>query len=186
MQDGLTDFRSADLNGDGKDDIIAVTTSGAEPGQVLHATTTGSMGGDGVVFQDVQSFVSSARAPRYAPSSFSGAVLTGLFDDNLLADTFSISNAGDLFVGVATLNMTFLNPVVLRNPAEDFGNGASGLDYITGDFNGDGYDDLLGLGSNAMVFLSTGDGNQFGAPLDFGPIIGGEFGQIGAIRAGSI
>ena len=173
VNDGLTDFRSADLNGDGKDDIIAVTTSGALPGQVLHATTTGNMGGDGVVFQNVQAFVSSARAPRYSPTSFSGPVLLGLFDDNIFADTFAISNAGELFVGVASLNMAYLNPVVLSNPAQNFGMGTAGLDYVTGDFNGDGYDDLAGLNGNATVFLSTGDGNQFGAALDFGPIIDG-------------
>ena len=98
------------------------------------------------------------------------------------ADIQAHDGAGELFVGVASLNMAYLNPVVLSNPAVDFGDGTAGLDYVVGDFNGDGYDDLVGLNGNATVFLSTGDGNQFGAALDFGPIISGGAGQVAAVR----
>ncbi|MCA8996834.1 MAG: VCBS repeat-containing protein [Planctomycetaceae bacterium] len=184
VNDGLAGFRSADLNGDGKDDIIAVTTSGTQPGQVLHATTTGGTRGDGMVFQNVTSFVSSNRAPVYAPSTFGGAVLLGRFDDNTLADTVSADMTGKLMVGVASLNTMFLNPVVLSDPAVQFGTAAPGASYVVGDFNGDGYSDLAGLGASASVFLSNGGANSFGAALDFGPIIGGGAGQIGAIQAG--
>ncbi|MCA8997223.1 MAG: VCBS repeat-containing protein [Planctomycetaceae bacterium] len=178
--DGLTGFRVADLDGDGRDDLIAVTKSG----QVLHATATGTMAGDGVIFQNVRRFVSSNRAPSFDPALFTGQFLVGLFDDDERSDLFTVDNQGGLVVSTAGFNAAFLNPVILASPGDVYGHAPPGLDFTVGDFDGDGYDDVVALGTDATVFLSTGDGNQFGAPLDFGPIIGGGAGQVGTIKTG--
>ncbi|MCA8998270.1 MAG: cadherin-like domain-containing protein [Planctomycetaceae bacterium] len=180
--DGLTNFLATDLNGDGKDDLVAVTVGGSTPGQILHSTTTGNAEGDGVVFVGVQRFVSSSRGPIYFPTTFPAPVLVGHFSDDLLSDVLAVDHNGLFQVGVASLNPTLLNPVVLSNPSLNFGSGVTSGQYLVGDFNGDGYDDLVSLGVNATVYLS--DGYKFSVDLDFGPIIGGGAGTIGVIKTG--
>ncbi|MCA8995622.1 MAG: hypothetical protein KDA80_01505, partial [Planctomycetaceae bacterium] len=182
VTDGLSGFRAADLNGDGFDDIVAVTTMGATPGQVLTATATGKTAGDAMIFGTAHRFIASNRAPIFAPMNFPDPILVGQFNSDFRADLFSPDSSGGLFVSLATVNPAFLNPVVLNDPAVAFGNGIAGLDYIVGDFNGDGFDDVVAFGANATVYQSNGT-SAFGMGLDFGPIIGGGVGQVGAIQA---
>ncbi|MCA8995628.1 MAG: VCBS repeat-containing protein [Planctomycetaceae bacterium] len=164
---GLSNLTSADLNADGRADIAVRTMTG----QVLHATTTGAVRPH---VSDVHNFVASSRATTVdGLPSFQ----FGVFNDDLLPDLFVGNPAtGELLVSTTSLNSLYVNPVVIHHPLEQFGAGATGLQYVIGDFNGDGYDDIVGLNSNAFVFLSTGDGNSFGSALDFGPIIGGGVG----------
>ncbi|MCA8998812.1 MAG: cadherin domain-containing protein, partial [Planctomycetaceae bacterium] len=176
---GLSEFQAVDLNGDGRDDLIAKTTQGTTPGQILHATTTGDVAGDGTLFVGVHRFVSSNRAPDFEPLEYPRAILTGNFDDALGRDLAMVTSTGQFHVSRATTNSAFLNPVVLRNPAGSWGTGSTNDDLLVGDWNGDGFHDLLSLTNRATVFLSTS--SSFGVALDFGPIIGGPLGMVGAI-----
>ncbi|MCA9000019.1 MAG: hypothetical protein KDA80_23685, partial [Planctomycetaceae bacterium] len=182
VNDGLGSFQAADLNGDGKDDLIAVTSAGNSPGQVLHATTTGNFAGDGVLFAGVRRFIGSNRGPLLDPVEYSGPILAGLFSDDTLADLFSLKATGDLTVAVSQLNTSFLNPVVLPSAPVTFLSGAGFAYPVIGDFNGDGYDDIALLGSHATVYMSLGGMGEFTGGLDFGPIIGGGTGSVAAIR----
>ncbi|MCA8995749.1 MAG: hypothetical protein KDA80_02160 [Planctomycetaceae bacterium] len=181
--DGLAQVRAIDLNADGRDDLVAMATSGSQSGQIAHATTTGDLSGDGMIFADIHRFVASFRAPNLSPAIYPGPLLLGRFDDNLFQDVDAISNSGMVAHAGTQVDPGLLNPVIMASPPLNFGQVMAGLTYVVGDFNGDGYDDLAGLGVNAYVFLSTGSGNSFDNGLDFGAVIGGT-GQVRVADAG--
>ncbi|MCA8997394.1 MAG: hypothetical protein KDA80_10410 [Planctomycetaceae bacterium] len=162
----LTSFAAIDLNNDGRDDIVGKDSFG----QIFHATTTGNVRPNA---PGVHNFVVSARAPVFSSITYPAGFLVGEFNNDDLGDLFAARSTGSLYVSTTSLNLAFLNPVVLANPPALYGSGPTGLQYVVGDFDGDGVDDIAGLAANAYVFLSTGAGNSFGAAMNFGPVIGG-------------
>ncbi|MCA8995327.1 MAG: VCBS repeat-containing protein [Planctomycetaceae bacterium] len=159
------DLRSpmtADLNGDGRDDLIVQSTTG----QILHATTTGNLRG---ILTGVHNFVSSSRAPNLNPNSYIPGFLLGTINDDRFADLVAIeSNQANFFVGRTSLNGSFLNPSIIGLLALT-GQGDPTHEFKMGDFNSDGFDDLVGLGDIVEVFLSNPSTNLFGPGLNFGP-----------------
>ncbi|MCA8998086.1 MAG: VCBS repeat-containing protein, partial [Planctomycetaceae bacterium] len=169
--------QAADLNHDGRDDLVVQRADG----QVIHATSTGN---SRPAIAGAHNFVATLRAPSLPEPSYPSGLLLGRFSDDTLVDLVAVDANGDILFAGTTLNPSFLNPVVISNSLDTWGTGPIGERYVVGDFNGDGYDDLAALGTNATIFFSSGDGSQFGAPLNFGPIIGGGAGQIVTVKTG--
>ncbi|MCA8992352.1 MAG: VCBS repeat-containing protein [Planctomycetaceae bacterium] len=170
---GLHDLTVADFNGDGRDDIAVVSSSG----QVLTASSTGT---PRINAPDARNFIVSNTSPRFNPATYSNIIMAGNFDNDILADLFTIHDAGHLVTTSSTLTP---NNLPVQTAAVD-GTQSAGDKAIIGDFDGNGYDDVAVLGTNTVVFFSNG--TTFNAGIDFGTVIGGPIGQIGAARTGRV
>ncbi|MEZ5944574.1 MAG: VCBS repeat-containing protein [Planctomycetaceae bacterium] len=170
---GLHNLVVSDFNGDGRDDIAVLNSAG----QTLTASSTGT---PRVNAPDARNFIVSNTSPKFLPASYPNVIMTGNFDNDILADLFTIHDAGHL---VATSSTLTSNNLPVQTAAVD-GTQSGGDKAIIGDFDGNGFDDVVVLGTNAVVFFSTG--TTFNPGQDFGPIIGGPIGQIGAARMGRV
>ncbi|MCA9000054.1 MAG: VCBS repeat-containing protein, partial [Planctomycetaceae bacterium] len=170
---GLHDLTVDDFNGDGRDDIAVVNFNG----QIFTASTVGNPRANAA---DVQNFVVSAASPRFDPATYSNPILSGNFNDDLFSDIFTIRDNDQLITAISSLagNKTPIQTLGIS------GMSSVGESAVIGDFNGDGLEDLIVLGATASRYLSMG--TTFGGGLNFGNVIGGAIGQIGAARAGRV
>ncbi|MCA9046213.1 MAG: hypothetical protein KDA69_17930, partial [Planctomycetaceae bacterium] len=129
---------------------------------------------------DARNFIVSNTSPRFNPATYSNIIMAGNFDNDILADLFTIHDAGHLVTTSSTLTP---NNLPVQTAAVD-GTQSAGDKAIIGDFDGNGYDDVAVLGTNTVVFFSNG--TTFNAGIDFGTVIGGPIGQIGAARTGRV
>ncbi|MCA8995529.1 MAG: VCBS repeat-containing protein [Planctomycetaceae bacterium] len=170
---GLHDLTVDDFNGDGRDDIAVVNANG----QIFTATTVGD---PRVNADDVRNFVVSNASPRLDPATYSNSILSGGFNDDLLADILTIRDNDQLITAVSSLTSN-------GTPSQSLaiaGTSSVGEEAVVGDFNGDGLDDLIVLGATASQYLSMG--TSFDAGLNLGNVIGGAIGSIGIARAGRL
>ncbi|MCA9043930.1 MAG: VCBS repeat-containing protein, partial [Planctomycetaceae bacterium] len=171
---GLHNLVSADLNGDGRDDIAVINSNG----QILTASTVGT---PRINAPDARTFITANSSPRLNPASFSDIVQVGNFDNDILADLFTFHDLGHQVSTTSTLTVD-------RLPVQTLGieaNPVAGNDAVIGDFDGDGLDDTVVLGTNAFLFISNG--TTFNEPAeDLGAVIGGPIGQFGAARTGRV
>ncbi|MEZ5942769.1 MAG: choice-of-anchor Q domain-containing protein [Planctomycetaceae bacterium] len=170
---GLHNLVASDFNGDGRDDIAVLNSVG----QTLTASSTGT---PRVNAPDARNFIVSNTSPKFLPASYPNSIMRGNFDNDILGDLFTIHDVGHLVTTSSTLTG---NNLPIQTAAVD-GTQSGGDKAIIGDFDGNGFDDVVVLGTNAVVFFSNGI--TFNPGQDFGTIIGGPIGQIGAARMGRV
>ncbi|MCA8995328.1 MAG: FG-GAP repeat protein [Planctomycetaceae bacterium] len=170
---GLHDLTVADFNGDGRDDIAVVNANG----QIFTATTVGNARGNAV---DVRNFVASAASPRLDPATYSNPIIAGNINNDLLSDIFTIRDNDQLISAISTLtgNGTPSQSLVVS------GTSTVGENFVLGDLDGDGLEDIIVLGTTVSAYQSLG--TTFGPALNFGNVIGGAIGQMGAARTGRV
>ena len=122
----------------------------------------------------------SNASPRLDPATYSNMILSGHFDGDNFADIFTIRDNDQLITTSTTLAAN-------RTPIQALGidgSSSAGELAVIGDFNGDGLEDAIILGTNAVRFLS--DGTDFDLGFNFGSVIGGAIGGIGTARTGRV
>jgi hypothetical protein len=139
-----------DFNGDGKDDVVVFNQGTL--GDVYVATSTGSgFVGTSVKWHDY--FALNGESPRIGDFDGDGRDDIATFTTNAAADVFVATSDGTAFVGTTVKWNDFF--------------GLAGEFPYTGDFNGDGKDDIVvftkGSLNDVFVGLSTGTGFLGGA-----------------------
>lgn len=135
----------ADVNGDGRGDIITFT-QGLNGNQVFVALSTGASFGPATAW--------------HASFAFAGEVpAVGKFNSGARADILTFVRNGSVYVGISNVAATFTS--VLWD--SDFGDANDAL--LAGDVNGDGRDDILRFTQDqaADVFVALSSGSGFGA-----------------------
>ncbi|HEY0639994.1 MAG TPA: FG-GAP-like repeat-containing protein [Pseudonocardiaceae bacterium] len=135
-----------DVNGDGRDDLVTFTRG--TTGDVFVALSTGSGFGPGVKWHDW--FAVGAEQPRVGDFNGDGRDDIATFTTNAAADVFVALSTGSAFAGT-------------EQKWHDFFALAGEFPY-TGDFNGDGRDDLVVFTQNSLadVFVALSTGSGFG------------------------
>ncbi|MBV1854858.1 N-acetylmuramoyl-L-alanine amidase [Catellatospora tritici] len=135
-----------DFNGDGKDDIVTFTQGAATAADVYVALSNGTSFGAGVKWHDL--FAVGAEKPRVGDFNGDGKDDIVTFTCNADADVYAALSNGAGFVGTTV-------------KWNDFFCIAGEFPY-TGDYNGDGKDDIIVFSKAAtndvFVGLSTGTG----------------------------
>jgi hypothetical protein len=181
LSSGFVTSYAADLNGDGKTDILAVNTLANPPvGTLVPFTVTVLLN------QGAGSFISAGSFPVTAPTigtfvqaNFFASTFVDLNGDgklDLITQTQTVSGAevgGDPVVDVLLNNGngTFGSPIAVAVPDPPNNNGGTtAYGAAPGDVNGDGKQDLIltiadNLGDlDAITLLGNGDGT-FQSPL---------------------
>ncbi|MBV1854509.1 VCBS repeat domain-containing M23 family metallopeptidase [Catellatospora tritici] len=140
-----------DFNGDGLDDIATFTQGPATAADVYVALSNGSSFGAGVKWHDL--FAVGAELPRVGDFNGDGKDDIATFTCNADADVYAALSNGSSFVGTTV-------------KWNDFFCLAGEFPY-TGDYNGDGKDDIVvfskGSTNDVFVGVSTGTGFLGGA-----------------------
>jgi hypothetical protein len=140
-----------DFNGDGKDDIVTFTQGPATAADVIVALSSGSSFGASLKWHDL--FAVGAELPRIGDFNGDGKDDIVTFTCNADADVYTAVSNGSAFVGTTV-------------KWNDFFCLAGEFPY-TGDYNGDGKDDIIvfakGSTNDVYVGLSTGTGFLGGA-----------------------
>jgi hypothetical protein len=156
----------ADLNGDGKLDLVVPNSSLTSPNGLFGSgTVTVFLGNGNGSFQNGVSYMIGLNAVFVAVGDFNGDGHPDLAVADLGGNQINQSNPGALAVLLGNGDGTFQNAVRYAAPL-----GSSWV--ATGDFNGDGYADIaLAAFTNSVatltVFLSNGDGTLRN-PLTYG------------------
>ncbi|MCA8999964.1 MAG: VCBS repeat-containing protein, partial [Planctomycetaceae bacterium] len=178
---GLHNLTVGDWNGDGRDDIAVQNTNG----QIFTATTIGDAR---INAPGAQNFVVSARSPRLDPATYSNLFVAGNFTNDAREDLMVLRDTNQLIAAISNVNTNSGDAIPdgsVEQHLEIWAEGVSnGEDIIVGDFNGDGLDDVVALGTTGVMSLSGG--SEFSVGLNFGNVIGGAIGNINGAGAGRV
>ena len=180
LSSGFVTSYAADLNGDGKTDILAVPAFVGDPslGPPVQFAVTVFLNQGGGTFSSAGTFPVAPPAGGLSLNFLPPSVvdLNGDGKPDLIAQTQTIGATQS--VGVQSVDVLLNNgdgtfgtymPVSVPNPP-DYSGGPSAYQMGDGDVNGDGKQDLIltladtGSNLNAMVLLGNGD-STFQAPL---------------------
>ena len=175
----ISNVKLADLNGDGKQDLIYGYTTSSYLSNTIYTGTVVQLGNGNVTFQAplVLSYGSVSAASATILPSTSVQFIADLNKDGIPdlvflggTTTHNIYTSSALVqVALGKGDGTFNAPSTLSTIQIE-GTSGSGALLVPGDVNGDGVTDILALASDAsqnlelLVFLGKGDGT-FGAPV---------------------
>lgn len=144
---------AADVNGDGKDDLLAASNRG---------TWQVSAGGDGPTApaQWLSAFADADRDPGGAPFQR----LTGDLNGDGKADVIAKSRDGRWFAALSN-GQGFANPALwMSGFGDDNSDGGSPFIAFSGDWNGDGKSDIGVKSRDGRWYIALSNGSGFVAP----------------------
>ncbi len=144
---------AADVNGDGRDDLIAASNRG---------TWQVSLGDDapGIPAQWLSAFSDELRDPGGAPFQR----LTGDWNGDGKSDVLAKSRDGRWFVALSNGKGFSGNALWLSDFANDALDGSSPFVVFSGDWNGDGKSDIGAKARDGRWYIAFSDGSRFVSP----------------------
>jgi hypothetical protein len=157
----------ADVNKDGKPDVVTVQALGGEPSIIAEQTFlnngTGALTPSPEVDTTIQGFIGFPGGPGQdvVLSDVNGDQIPDLLIEYLNEDTFQVAISVSLGLGNTTGTFGQMQTAVSSPSTQSLPNPA----YQLADINGDGHPDLIYLPGDGTAALALGVGNgTFGAP----------------------